>query len=145
MVSFGPYDVIDVRLRAADTVIFLDLRLLRCAWRAIGRSWQRADFWRWLVAYRWKSRPLLAQKIREHAATADVHIFRTPGAVRRFVDGQETTNSQGTSKDNRPRARRYSWPTRRCSNDRRDPLIRNETAGWLRVRHEATHHSLTVS
>jgi hypothetical protein len=31
--DLGPYDVISVRLRAADTVVFLDFAPLRCAWR----------------------------------------------------------------------------------------------------------------
>jgi hypothetical protein len=36
--DLGPYDVIDVRLRAADTVVFLDFPPLRCARRAVRRS-----------------------------------------------------------------------------------------------------------
>ena len=83
--DLGPYDVIDVRLRAADTVIFLDFSLVRCAWRAIRRSRERADFWRWLLAYRRRSRPLLMQAIRTYAARADVHIIRSPRALRRFI------------------------------------------------------------
>jgi adenylate kinase family enzyme len=43
--DLGLHDVVDVRLRAADTVIFLDFSLVRCAWRAIRRSRERADFW----------------------------------------------------------------------------------------------------
>src|SRR4029077_13196322 len=33
--DLGPYDVVEIRLRAADTILFLDFSLLRCAWRAI--------------------------------------------------------------------------------------------------------------
>ncbi len=55
--DLGPYDVLDVRLRAADTVVLLDLSLLRCAWRALRRSRERADFWWWLLAYRRRWRP----------------------------------------------------------------------------------------
>ena len=83
--DLGPYDVIDVRLQAADTVVFLDFSLLRCAWRAISRSRERADFWRWLLSYRRRSRPLLVKAIAVHAGDADVHVLRTPRAVRRFV------------------------------------------------------------
>ena len=83
--DLGPYDVVDVRLQAADTVVFLDFSLLRCAWRAIRRSRERADFWRWLLSYRRRSRPLLVQAIAVHAGDADVHILRTPRAVRRFA------------------------------------------------------------
>jgi len=84
--DLGPYDVVDVRLRAADTVIFLDFSLVRCAWRAIRRSRERADFWRWLVNYRRQSRPLLMQAIATHAAKADFHVLRSPRALRRFVE-----------------------------------------------------------
>jgi len=49
--DLGPYDAIEVRLRAADTVIFLDFSLVRCAWRAIRRSRERIDFWYWLLWY----------------------------------------------------------------------------------------------
>jgi len=83
--DLGPYDVVEVRLRAADTIIFLDFSLLRCSWRAIRRSRERADFWRWLLAYRWKSRPILTQAIANHAVKADLHILRNPKAVTRFV------------------------------------------------------------
>jgi hypothetical protein len=47
--DLGPYDLINVRLQAADTVVFLGFSPLRCAWRAIRRSRERADFWRWLL------------------------------------------------------------------------------------------------
>jgi len=83
--DLGPYDVVDVRLQAADTVVFLDLSPLRCAWRAIRRSRERADFWRWLFSYRHRSRPLLLQAIAVHAGNADIHVLRTPRAVRRFI------------------------------------------------------------
>ena len=83
--DLGPYDVVEVRLRRADTIIFLDYSLARCAWRAIVRSRERADFWRWLLAYRRRSRPLLMNAIVSHAANADVHVLRSPRTLRRFV------------------------------------------------------------
>ena len=84
--DLGPYDVVDVRLRAADTVIFLDFSLVRCAWRAIQRSPERADFWRWLIAYRRRSRPLLLKAVAAHAAKANFYAFRSPRALKRFVE-----------------------------------------------------------
>jgi adenylate kinase family enzyme len=36
--DLGPYDVINVRLHAADAIVFLDFSPFRCAWRAIRRS-----------------------------------------------------------------------------------------------------------
>ena len=83
--DLGPYDVIEVRLRAADTIIFLDFPLLLCAWRAMRRSHERFDFWRWLLGYRYKSRPILRAAITKHAANAELHVFQNPRALRRFV------------------------------------------------------------
>ena len=41
--DLGPYDVLDIRLQAADAIVFLDFSPLRCAWRAIRRSPERDD------------------------------------------------------------------------------------------------------
>ena len=68
--DLGPYDVIEVRLRAADVIIFLDLSLARCAWRAFRRARERADFWLWLFQYHRNSQPLLMKAIAEHAPAA---------------------------------------------------------------------------
>jgi adenylate kinase family enzyme len=83
--DLGSYDAVEVRLRAADTIIILDFSLVRCAWRAIRRSRERADFWRWLLAYRYQSRPTLMAAIANHAPNAMLHVFRSPKAVGRFV------------------------------------------------------------
>lgn len=83
--DLGPYDAIEVRLRAADTIIFLDFSLVRCAWRAVRRSRERLDFWLWLLRYRRQSRPLLMKAISNHAANTTIHVLRDPAAVRRFV------------------------------------------------------------
>jgi hypothetical protein len=83
--DLGPYDVIGVRLRAADTVVFLDFAPLRCAWRAVCRSRERADFWKWLLTYRCCSRPALRRAIAAHAGHLDIYVLPTPRAVRRFV------------------------------------------------------------
>jgi len=42
--DLGPHDAIEVRLRAADTIIFLDFSLARCARRALRRSSERPRF-----------------------------------------------------------------------------------------------------
>jgi adenylate kinase family enzyme len=83
--DLGPHDAVEVRLRAADTIIFLDFSLVRCAWRAVRRSRERADFWRWLLAYRYQSRPMLRAAIANHAPNAALHVFRGPKALDRFV------------------------------------------------------------
>jgi adenylate kinase family enzyme len=83
--DLGPYDVVEVRLQAADTIIFLDFSFVRCAWRASRRSCERADFWRWLWAYPYQSRPILMQSIANYASTAELHVLRDPNALMRFI------------------------------------------------------------
>jgi adenylate kinase family enzyme len=87
--DLGPYDAVDVRLRAADTVILLDFPFARCAWRAVRRSREGADFWRWLVLYRRRSRPQLMQAIARYASNADFYVLRNPEAVRVFLAQRE--------------------------------------------------------
>ena len=83
--DLGPYDVLSIRLQAADAIVFLDFSPFRCAWRAIRWSPERADFWKWLLLYRRRSRPALRQAIAAHAGDAAVYVLPTPRAVRRFV------------------------------------------------------------
>jgi adenylate kinase family enzyme len=85
--DLGPYDAPAARLERADTVIVLDFPLVACAWRALRRSRERADFWRWTIAWRRASRPALMEAVTRHAPRANVRIFRTQRAVDRFVDG----------------------------------------------------------
>lgn len=84
--DLGPYDVLDVRLRAADTVLVLDFPLWRCAWRALRRSRENLDFWRWVLAYRRRSLPTIMAAIASDAAHADLHLLRSPRAVERLLD-----------------------------------------------------------
>lgn len=83
--DLGPYDVVEVRLARADTVVLLDFGLARCAWRALRRSRENMDFWRWLVTYRRRERPRLLTAIREHAPGATLYVLRNPHAVARFL------------------------------------------------------------
>ena len=83
--DLGPYDAVEVRLRAADTIILLDFSLARCAWRTLRRGRERADFWHWLVTYRWRSRPVLMNAIAKHASSAEVYVIRNPAALTRLV------------------------------------------------------------
>jgi adenylate kinase family enzyme len=94
--DLGPYDVVDMRLRAADTIIFLDFSFIRCAWRAVRRSRERMDFWLWLIRYRRRSRPVLMAAIARHAPTAVLYILRNPRAVRRFLARTEREMKLGT-------------------------------------------------
>jgi adenylate kinase family enzyme len=85
--DLGPYDAVEVRLRAADTILFLDFSFARCAWRAFRRSRERADFWVWLWQYRRRSRPLLMEAIAAHAPGATLHVLRSPKEVAGFLGG----------------------------------------------------------
>jgi adenylate kinase family enzyme len=83
--DLGPYDALEIRLQAADTVIFLDVSPLRCAWRALRRAPERLDFWLWLLQYRRRSRPLILRAMATYAGHAAHHILRNPVATRRFL------------------------------------------------------------
>ncbi len=89
--DLGQFDVVETRLRAADTVIFLDFSFLCCALRAIRRSRERIDFWWWVLAYRWQSRPVLLRAIADYAPSAELHVFLDPDSLQRFVDQQVLT------------------------------------------------------
>jgi adenylate kinase family enzyme len=94
---------LDVRLPAADAVVFLDVPRGRCLARAVRRSfayrWRsrpdRAegcrerldrDFVRWIWTFPARGRPALLAAIRDHAAHAEVVRLRTRRDVRRFLN-----------------------------------------------------------
>src|SRR4029077_11477789 len=83
--DLGPYDAVEIRLRAADTIILLDFSFARCAWRTLRRGRERADFWKWLVAYWWRSHPVLMEAISKHASGADLYVIRNPKALTQLV------------------------------------------------------------
>lgn len=83
--DLGPYDAPAVRLHRADTVVVLDLSSARCAWRAARRSRERADFWWWMLTWRWRSRRGLLEAVATHAPQARLHVLRTPSEGRRFL------------------------------------------------------------
>ncbi len=95
--DLGRYDAVEVRLREADTIILLDFSLLRCGLQALRRSPERSDFWFWLVAYRYRSLPILREAISKYAQNAVVHVFRAPAAMDRFI--ADLANSTRTSDD----------------------------------------------
>jgi adenylate kinase family enzyme len=83
--DLGPYDALNVRLHYADTVLMLDFSFIRCAVRAIRRSHERFDFWWWVFTWRRKSRPKILNDIHSYAPRADVHIFRSPKELEKFI------------------------------------------------------------
>ena len=93
--DLGPYDVLDVRLQAADTVVVLDFPLWRCAWRALRRSRENLAFWRWVIAYRRRSLPTILAAIASNAGQAQLHVLRNPRAVEQLLARAGATTPHG--------------------------------------------------
>ena len=84
--DLGPYDFIEPRLRAADTIVVLDFSRWRCAWRAMLRSREKLEFWRWLWTWRRTYRPPLLASIAAQSNEAEVIILRNPRELERLLD-----------------------------------------------------------
>lgn len=100
--DLGPYDVLDVRLAHADTVVILDFPLWRCAARAIRRSCENFAFWRWVVCYRRRSLPAILAAIAAHASAADIYLLHGPREVNDFMrhaSASGDTNSGDTNEE----------------------------------------------
>lgn len=83
--DLGPYDIVAPRLRAADTVVVLDLSLIRCAWRAWRRGREGRHFWVWLLLWRYRSRPHLMREIDIYAPGANRYVLRRQRAIDRLL------------------------------------------------------------
>jgi adenylate kinase family enzyme len=75
--DLGPYDVLHVRLRAAASVVILDLPAIVCVWRSVRRSSARLDYWRWVFMWRRRYRPLIMQAIDEQVDRPEVWVVRS--------------------------------------------------------------------
>jgi hypothetical protein len=84
--DLGPYDAPSARLARADTIVILDLPLSIRILRVLRRGSERLDFWRWMLFWRWLSRPALIRAIAYHAGVANVHELRSPQAVAIFLN-----------------------------------------------------------
>jgi hypothetical protein len=84
--DLGHYDQdLRMRLRAADTIIVLDLSLPRVTWRTLRRGRERADYWRWVWAYRRRYLPRIRAAIAANAPHADLFVLRSPAKTRHFI------------------------------------------------------------
>lgn len=93
--DLGPYDTaLEVRLRAADTIIVLDFTFLRCVWRTLRRGREQAEYWRWVWAYRRRSFPGVMRAISSQAPRAKLYVLCNPAMVRRFGDEVRQTAAQ---------------------------------------------------
>ena len=83
----------EIRLEAADTIVFLDLPPLLCIWRVLRRRGrdEPASARRFLefVAYIWRyrrtRRPAVEDRIRRHGAGKQVHVLNTRRDVQQFL------------------------------------------------------------
>jgi hypothetical protein len=94
--DLGPYDRdLDVRLRAADTIIVLNFAFLRCSWRTVLRGRERADYWCWVWSYRRQSLLRIMLAIHQDAPHATLYVLRRPDMARRFLAevGREIDNA----------------------------------------------------
>ncbi|TCN01688.1 adenylate kinase family enzyme [Paenibacillus sp. BK033] len=101
---------LDIRLNAADTIIFLDFPRLLCLYRAIKRSIRyrnktRPDmgpgckekidlpFLKWIWEYPNTRRPEIMSKLQQLSGEKKVVILKSPGEAKRFL------NSLGKNKE----------------------------------------------
>lgn len=88
--DLGPCDQdLGIRLSAADTIIVLDLSLPRVTWRTLRRGRERADYWRWVWAYRRRYLPQVRADRRKRPR-ADLFVLRSPAMIRRFISASRS-------------------------------------------------------
>ena len=91
-----------IRLTAADSVVFLDLPAVTCLWGVAQRRLRQRggqdkatgvydritrDFLRYVWDYRRSMRPRVRALIDQHAGQADVIVFTSRRAARRWLSG----------------------------------------------------------
>lgn len=91
--DLGPYDQLEPRLRRADTVLVLDFGLARCIVRALRRSREAREFWRWTFAWRRRSRPAVMNAIANFAPSADLRVVRSPRELDALLAGLEAESA----------------------------------------------------
>ncbi len=99
--NFG--GTMELRLAAADTVIFLDLPRWLCLWRVLRRVAMHAgrtrpdmasecdekfdpEFLRWVWDYPNRSRATVIDKINRYATGRRIHVLRSPAEVEGFLE-----------------------------------------------------------
>jgi hypothetical protein len=88
--DLGPDDVLEPRLKRADTVVVLDLPLWLCVWRAWRRGPERRDFWAWTLRWRRASRPKILQAVSDITPGADLVLLNDRGAVERWLSNLDS-------------------------------------------------------
>ncbi|MDT5272214.1 MAG: hypothetical protein QOH49_4400 [Acidobacteriota bacterium] len=93
---------LDVRLAACDSVVFLDLPRVVCAWRVLKRALMYRDggrpdiaegcrdrpnweFLLWVWNYPRRSKPKVLSRLEEHARDKHIFILRSSAEVEKFL------------------------------------------------------------
>ncbi len=96
----------DIRLKRADTVIFLDCSTLKCLWRITKRTLQYyrkkrpdmasnckekfdADFYLYVATFNFKKRKKLINKIQKFQSVKSIYIFKNDFEINQFLDEVE--------------------------------------------------------
>jgi adenylate kinase family enzyme len=93
----------EIRLKAADTVIFIDFPRLLCLWRVIKRRFKyknkpRVDmapecpeklnweFIKWILTFPSNGRKAMMERINKYCTDKNVYILKNPLEVKKFVE-----------------------------------------------------------
>lgn len=92
----------ELRLTAADTIVFLDLPTHVCLWRVLSRRLRSRggqprpdlgapdrltlEFLRWIAAYRRTRRPRILERLTALPAEKRAVILTSDGEIRAFLD-----------------------------------------------------------
>ncbi|WP_169083461.1 DNA topology modulation protein [Paenibacillus sp. PL91] len=102
---------IDIRLNAADTIIFIDLSRWICLFRVLKRRFQyrnkkRDDlaegceerinfqFLKWVWDYSIEQKPKIMEQLRNHSPDKRVIILKSPKEVKQFITNMKLLNKQ---------------------------------------------------
>jgi adenylate kinase family enzyme len=107
--NFG--GTMDVRIEAADTIIFLDIPVWVCLFRVVKRRIKyhgktrpdmgkdcperlHPEFLTWILAFRKTKRPILLQKLEQVKSIKNVYHFTTRKEIKQFLEKiKESTHS----------------------------------------------------
>ena len=94
----------DIRLNAADTIIFLDISRIICVYRIFKRILQyrnktrpdmgegceerfSLDFFKWVWEYPKTKKPMILDKLNDLSNDKEVIILKSPKEVKQFIKG----------------------------------------------------------
>lgn len=83
--DLGPFDVLEPRLRRADTVVVMDTPLVMCLWRALRRDRRRIDFWLWVFRWNRTYRPQILADVELYAPGSAIVMLSSEKSISRFL------------------------------------------------------------